>query len=422
MNLAALACLAVLLVRSNSQGGTPAGSPGADVDQLRSIAVELENKSLDLEAALAWQAYLDAAPAAPERAEVFYRVGKLYMQAQKYGDAAAAFVRAEKAVQGDPELVRKIGLQLVECLRRLGRYGEMGRELSRRVEVGAKDTAKGKVLATITGQEFTDADLDRLVERRVDGMLALQGTGADPQRRQSILKQMSSPEVRRQLLQELIQGEVFCRRARETGMDREPSFVQARDQMEQSLLASRFLARELEKIQPTEVDLQSFYKANSVRYQEPESLEVLSVRLSEKEKAEEVLKKIATADDFRKLAARRSGGKDADETPPPPPRRLVRGQEDPTLGSVEPLFALAEGQWTKEPHLKGDDRYLVLVEKKIPVRLPPFEQLSDRVRADYTSVKQQELAEKLFQDLLTRYQVRIAPADEAGQGPGKRPK
>ena len=58
---------------------------------------------------------------------------------------------------------------------------------------------------------------------------------------------------------------------RELKLDQEDDFRHARDQAEQSLLAQRFLARELRKIEPTEVDLESYYKANLSSYADKKS-------------------------------------------------------------------------------------------------------------------------------------------------------
>jgi hypothetical protein len=214
-----------------------------------------------------------AAPDAPDRAEILYRIGKLRIEAQQYGEAAAALVHAEEAAGGNKELTGKIGPLVVQCLSRLGRYGEVGRELARRVELGAAADGRGKakVLATISGQAFTEADLDRLAERRVDNMLAMEGAAGDAERRQAILQQFSTPEARRRLLQELLQVELFCRRARELKLDREDDFRQTCDQAEQTLLAERFLVKELGKIQPTAVDLESFYKASLPQYADKKS-------------------------------------------------------------------------------------------------------------------------------------------------------
>ena len=422
MHLAVLGCMVVLLGRTGPSVRRPAAAPTTgSADELKAVAAELEDKSLELEAARAWEAYLAADPHGADRAEILYRVGRLYMDAEQFGPAAAALVRAERAAGEDRDLIGKIGPRLVECLTRLGRYGEVGRELSRRVEVAGKDQTSQKgaprVLATLSGQNLTEADLDRLVERRVDHMLALQGSD-DPQQRKAILQEMSAPAVRKQLLGELLKGELFCRRARELGLDRDDGFRQARDQLIENLLAERFLSRELEKIRPTEVDLDSYFKANVSQYETPESLRAVAVKLEEKEEPAAVLDKIKSADDFRKLAANR-GPAGAD--PKAEGRPIARGPSDPELGDVEPLFALAEGQWTRQPLAHGKDRFLVLVEKKAPRATPRLQDVLRQVRADYVSRKQQELSQRLFADLTQRYDVHILP-DAAESGDTATPK
>ena len=190
------------------------------------------------------------------------------------------------------------------------------------------------------------------------------------------------------------------------GLDREEGYRQARDQLAQNLLAERFLARELEKVRPTEVDLESYFKANLPQYETPESLQVIAVRIEPKEESAAVLGKIKSADDFRKWAAsRQPAGMDLKAAS----RQIARGQKDAELGDVERLFALAEGEWTREPHVRDKDRFLVLVEKKTPRHTPQLQEVLERVRADYVGRKQQELAEKLFADLTQRYDVHILP-------------
>lgn len=73
------------------------------------------------------------------------------------------------------------------CLRRLGLYGEVGRELSRRVESGAEGVKKGNVLATLAGEELTEADLDRMIQRRVEQILSLQGANRIEPMRQKLM-------------------------------------------------------------------------------------------------------------------------------------------------------------------------------------------------------------------------------------------
>ncbi len=406
-----LCCVAALWLRPDASNRSTAAAlaPGHLAD-LKQAALELEERSLDAQAARAWQGYLDADPQTPERAEILYRVGTLHLQAEQFDMAAAALVGAELAADDNGDLRAKIGRKLVECFRRLGRYGEVGRELSRQVERGAEATGQGRVLATLDGEPLTEADLDRMVERQVDQVFAAQGTSGDQATRRAMLRQFSTPDTRRQLLQQLIQSELFCRRARELKLDRDDEFLEARQLLEQSLLANRFLAGELKRIRATEVDVQSYYQANQKRYREPESAQVRLITLVADDDPTELLAGVQSADDFRKLASERtsqdSGGGQ------PQPRTIVRGRPDPLLGDVEPLFRLAEGQWLPKPVTHGDQKHLVLVEKKAEARTPPLSEIAARVEADYTREKRQELTQALFHDLMERYDVRIMALGE----------
>jgi peptidyl-prolyl cis-trans isomerase C len=408
------ATLAILLFTLWRRPAPAAGALGAgpqSAEELRRVALELENKSLSGPAASVWEKYLDRAPAADDRLEILYRIGKLHLQAEQYGPAAAAFVHAEQLAPADGEWKKRIGPQLVTCLRRLGLYGEVGRELSRRVEVGAGGAGPGRVLAKLAGETLTEADLDRMLERRVDQLLAMQGATGDEAARQELLKQLSAPQLRTQLFQELLQRELFTRRARELKLDQDAEFQAAHQALAEDLLARRFLERELGTIRPTETDLESFYKAHPESYRQPESLRVTYFPLRAGEDPQSVLKAVKSADDFKKLAAERAK---TDGRPPETTQdqTAVRGQPHPPLGDIEPLFALEAGKWTTTPLVSGDTRHLALVESKTPERLPPLDEVRQRVEADYRSRKVQELSQQLFRDLMTRYEVRIEPLDK----------
>lgn len=399
-----LVMLAVRMAPLKDIGGA---NSSAASGRWKAVAVELEERGIDDQAAAAWVEYLEANPDSDEFADILYRVGKLHMQAEQFDRAAAAFVRAQLAAEDDKELIDKIGPKLVESLRRSGRYGEVGRELARQVRVDGKNPGRGAVLATMSGDEITDADLDQMIERRVDRMLAMQGNPDDASARESILRRLSSPQMRQQLLQEMLQTELACRRARELKLDREEEFAQTRNEMVDTLLANHFITGQLKDVRPTAVDLEAHYAANRRQYEQPESIEVVSIKLKPDEDVGKLASQIKSADDFRKLSGQRREGDGTDDKPPAP-RRVVRGGADPLLGDTEPLFDLAPDQWTTEPHTgAGGEKYFVLVQRKTAARVPPLEEIEPQVRAEYTSRKQRELSQQLFRDLMARYDVRL---------------
>ena len=237
-------------------------SDSPDRAPLKELALKLEDKSLAREAAREWERYLDAAPDDPDRANIAYRAGKLRMEAGDYGEAARNLVAAELAgFEG-----KDIGPKIVDCLRKLGLYGEVGRELSRRVNIG--ETEGVRVLATYAGEKITDKDLDRMVERRVEGII-----GGDETQREAVLKQLNTTEARKTLLREFLQTELLARRARETWIHREDEYRDALALAEQGILAGAFLNREIGAIRPTPVDIESFYEANKDNYKNEDDKE-----------------------------------------------------------------------------------------------------------------------------------------------------
>ena len=383
------------------------------LDEVRATAIALEDRSLAAESVSAWKEYLRLSPGAEDRAEVLYRVGRLLMETEDFSGAVTALVECEQLATGDENLRSKVGPKIVECLRRLGRYGEVGRELSRQVEVGGSETGQGKLLATFAGESFTAADLDRLVEKTVDRLLAMQPEGQFQIGREQLLAQYQSGEARQRLLQQTIQRELFSRRARELKIDREDAFTETREFVETELLAGQFLARELAKIQATDVDLESFYAAHKNDYRQPETASVIVLPLKEDQTADDVLTGLKSADAFRKLADDANGEAEL------APIRIVKGEPHFRLGDTAALFALAAGEWTKTPITAANEKLLVLIGSKTAASTPPLTQVRLRVAADYRRRKQQELTEQLGAELMSRYDVRIvaAPSEGAMQEP-----
>jgi len=255
VQLVTLLAVGLLFIQTRQMTSGTAAVP-VQAQNLRETALALEDRGLSAAAAATWQEFLRLSSDAGDRPEILYRIGRLLMEAEDFRGAVAALVEAEQQVAEADSLNGKIGPQIVECLRRLGRYGEVGRELSRQVEVGSSDPAETPVLATFAGESLTAADVDRMIENHVDRVLAMQPEGGFPAGREQLLKQYQSADMRERMLQEIIQRELFSRRARELKIDQEESFRQTREFLQTELLASRFLARELATIQPSDVDVE----------------------------------------------------------------------------------------------------------------------------------------------------------------------
>ena len=141
---------------------------GSSADELKAAAIALEERSLYTEAARTWHAYLGANPTDLQRAEILYRVGKLAIQAEDFNQAVTALVHAEQAAVDDSDLKTKIGPWIVDCLRRLGRYGDGLLDVERSLTI---DPERAHVL---NSRAFALVGLGRYEEALADVELSLQ--------------------------------------------------------------------------------------------------------------------------------------------------------------------------------------------------------------------------------------------------------
>ncbi|MEQ8768716.1 MAG: peptidylprolyl isomerase [Planctomycetota bacterium] len=405
LQLAVLALLIALWLR-------PADTPVSEsAQEWRRTAQALEDRRLNKEAAAAWRQYQALAPGDDGRAAIWYRIGELHRKAEEWGLAASAFLQAEVGLPESSELRPKIGQAMVECLRRAGRTGEVGRELTRRV--GGPEDQGEAVVARIGGEPLTEADLDRLIEEDFDRRYGLGGQVPTREEREAWLRRFEDPEARGAFLREWLQTELFARRALELDLDRDEAFERWQSHLEKQLLAGRFVDRELRAAQPTRPDLEAFYQQRLDRYGEPETLEVTLFELRSGEAAEEVLVSIDSADAFRIAARERAKTLEREEgwgrT------SVVRDAVHPLLGRTgQRLFELTPGDWATEPLEDGGRRYLALIEDHRPAGPLPFERVEAQVRSDFAQEKIAERIEQLGQELMARYDAKIIREDEDG--------
>jgi tetratricopeptide (TPR) repeat protein len=260
---------AVLLRLHHAPAPEAPGRP--DPDAVRELATTLEQRSLPREAAREWERYLELAPGDPESAQILYRAGSLRLEAGDPAEAVRDFIAAEQeAKRRNVTLPPQLATKIVDAMRALGLYGEVGRELTRRTVPADAKVPAGRVVATYAGESITAADLDRMIEQRVDERMRLEGV-RDEAKRAELLKGLNTPEMRRQILQDILRVELMARRARDLNLDKEEDFRATLRRAGNELLAARFVHRELSSIRATEVDLRSYYEANKETFRKPEA-------------------------------------------------------------------------------------------------------------------------------------------------------
>ncbi|RFC48635.1 MAG: PPIC-type PPIASE domain-containing protein [Verrucomicrobia bacterium] len=406
MLLAAVAILTGLNLLLTLLPSRPATSDGSHAEtgqlptqDLKKLALKLEQQGLTQAATGAWMEYLAAAPLdAKETAGIWFRIGKLHQDAHAYEPALNAFYRAEALQPDDPALSADLGRRIEESLSAMGRFAALRHELADRVALD-QDAAKSAsaVVAEIGTEKITEADLDRKIEERIQGeLLRLGNSLPEPERakqKEAMLSRFAAKEARLQFLQQLVAEEVLYRKALQIELAEKPEVRRQLEENRRGFLASLVMQRRLEdyaRVGPDEVKAR--YEANKELLRLPESLRVSRVSLPDAESAQ---KRISAG----------SAGSDWQELPEP----LLKGQPVPGLKAATKLDALwsgRNGEIVPEVFPAEDGTFHVfLVRERTASRLPSFEEVADRLARETQHEKEQRTQAELLDQLRHEFDV-----------------
>jgi tetratricopeptide (TPR) repeat protein len=405
-------CLTLLPERSPAQraGATPPGLQPA-ADDLRKLALKLEQQGLTQSATATWMEVLEATrPGAKEAAAIWYRIGKLHQDARNHEPALNAFYRAEALAPGDPDLSADLGRRVEECLSAMGRFAALRHELAGRVALDpATATSAGAVVAEIGKEKITEADLDRKIEERIESELARAGSRLEePERsrqKEAMLGQFSAKEARLQFLQQLVAEEILYRKALEIELPEKPGVRSQLEETRRGLLAGLVMQRRVEDFgRISEDEVKARYEANKESLRLPESLRVSRVSLPD-------------AGAARQRIAQGGAGTDWQEIAEP----LVQGRPVPGLkadAALDPLWSTPARGVVPEPFPAEDGTFHVfLVRERIESRLPPFEEVADQLARETRREKEQRIQSELLEQLRREYDV-VLHLDRFGK-PGR---
>lgn len=354
-------------------GAVNTGTSGLSAKRARELALLYENKDMPQAAIEAYGTYLQRGDVSDEeRADVVYHVARLAIGAGDYEQALTYLYEAE-FLDPDSEVRDERSGQIVMCLEKLGRDASLRRELKKRTGPKPDEAAEAGavVLAEFGNETVTDRDLERKLEEMPE----------------AARETFAAPEKRIELLKDLVAERLLLDKAFRMKLDEDEALQQRLKDMRDSMLVRELMEDEVrEKVSITPQDVERFYKAETERFRQPESAQVLLAHADTEAAA-------ATITEFngRPLTIRKG--------------EALRGiPNSPDV--MDAVFSAEPGTTTKPVEMNG--RYFVFkVESKSPERVAPFEEVKARAEQMLRAEKEQEQLALLIEETLRARNVKI---------------
>jgi hypothetical protein len=206
------------------------------------------------------------------------------------------------------------------------------------------------------------------------------------------------------MVNDYVRDEALAREARRLGLDEGDTIITRRLAQKMTFMVAD-LAKEAE---PDEAVLREWYETHADRFSDPQMLTFQHVFFSE-----DVRGAAAMTDAEAALAGLEAGG---DWRATGDPFMLQRAYGDLPIREVVRLFGPdfaamlaaipASDHWTG-PVKSALGVHLVKVTANTPAQLPPFEQVRDKVLADWQDETRREQNEQAIQDIIARYKIEV---------------
>jgi peptidyl-prolyl cis-trans isomerase C len=246
---------------------------------------------------------------------------------------------------------------------------------------------EGQVLAEVNGAKITTGDFNREVKNLPEYLRAMADT----------------PQGRREMLDTMVIRELILQKASKDGLDKGPELEEKLQELKKRLIVESFLKKKVETdAKISDADLKKFYDQHIDKFKTGEQIRASHILVKNEQTAKELLAQIRKGASFEELARKNSVDSSA-----------AKGGDLGWFnkGAMVPVFekaalALKEGQVSDV--VKSDFGFhIIKLTGKRPAGTRPFEEVKDQIKAALLPTKQQEIFQKIKEELKKSAKVTV---------------
>ncbi|MDD2365329.1 MAG: peptidylprolyl isomerase [Desulfuromonadaceae bacterium] len=266
---------------------------------------------------------------------------------------------------------------------------------------GGKSEGKkeGKILAEVNSGSITTADFDRELKNLPDYLKAMADT----------------PQGRKEMLDTMVIRELILQQASKDGLDKGAEIEEKLQDLKKRLIVEAFLKKKVEaESNVSDEDMKKFYEQNKERFKAGEQIKASHILVKTDKEASELLAKLKSGADFEELAKKSSVDSSS-----------AKGGDLGWFGkgSMVPVFekaalSLKEGEISSV--VKSDFGFhIIKLTGKRAAGIRPFEEVKDQIKAAIMPTKQQEVFQKIKDELKKTAKI-VVKEDVLGNIGGKK--
>lgn len=246
---------------------------------------------------------------------------------------------------------------------------------------------EGKVLAEVNSGTITTGDFDRELKNLPEYLKAMADT----------------PQGRKEMLDTMIIRELILQQASKDGLDKGAEIEEKLQDLKKRLIVESFLKKKVEvESKVSDEDMKKFYEQNKDKFKSGEQVKASHILVKSEKEAKDILAQLKSGGNFEELAKKSSVDSSS-----------AKGGDLGWFGkgSMVPAFekaalALKEGQISDV--VKSDFGFhIIKLTGKRPAGIRPFEEVKEQIKGAIMPTKQQEVFQKIKEELKKTAKIAI---------------
>lgn len=259
---------------------------------------------------------------------------------------------------------------------------------------GESAKKEGAVIAEVNGETITTSDF----KHELDNLPPYLKPMAD------------TPEGKKELLDTMVVRELILQQARKDGLDKSPEVAAKLEELKKRIIVEGFLKKKVEEqAKVSDEEMKKFYEENKDKFKTGDQVKASHILMKSEKEAQDVLKELKAGGNFEELAKKHSidsaAAKGGDLG------WFSKGSMVPEFEKV--VFGLKEGETSGIVKTKFGFHVIKLTGKRA-AGTRSFDEVKEQIKAALLPTKQQEVFQKLKDDIKKNAKVSIK--DDALKG------
>jgi len=238
---------------------------------------------------------------------------------------------------------------------------------------------QGEVIAEVNGDTITTADFQKELENLPPYLKPMADTA----------------EGKKELLDTMVVRELILQQARKDGLDKSPEVAAKLEELRKRVVVEAFLKKKVEEnASVSDEEMKKFYEENKEKFKSGAQVRASHILMKSEDEAQKVLKELKDGGNFEELAKKHSidsaAAKGGDLG------WFSKGSMVPEFEKV--VFGLKEGETSGIVKTQFGYHVIKLTGKR-PAGIRTFDEVKEQIKAAILPSKQQEVFQKLKDDI-----------------------